>query len=169
MIKKAGLLALCLISLYLRGHAQRMNLTEWSDTKSSFAISDIRKIEFSEGNMIISLHDANPAAIAITDICHVNFTDLSTGDDPLEELNIEIPILFPNPVQDNLSLNYNSSEKIIQFEIWTMDGKIVYRNIHNVQPGTNHTDINVTSLSKGIYLLRLVENQAIRTLKFMKY
>jgi hypothetical protein len=120
--------------------------------------------------MTISSNDESSQTIALTDIRNVNFTNLSTADDPLEKSNIEIPILFPNPVQDNLSLYYNSSGKTIQCEILTMDGKIVIRNILNAQPGKIHTDIiNVTYLSKGMYLLRLVDNQVIRTLKFIKY
>jgi hypothetical protein len=169
MIKKVGLIALLLFSLGILGHAQMMNLTEWSGTKSSFKITDIRKITFSNGNMTINGHDNYSETIALIDICHANFTGLSTGVYSLENIKTEIPILFPNPVHDNLSLNYKSSGELIHFEVLTMDGKIVYRNVINIQLGTNQTDINVTSLPKGIYLFRLVDKQVIQTLKFMKY
>jgi len=169
MIKKAGLIALLFFSLGITGDAQMMILTEWSGTKSSLKITDIRKITFSNGNMTISGHEISPEKIALTDICHASFSGLSTVVIPLEIIKTDIPVLFPNPVQDNLSLSYKSSGGHIHFEILTMDGKVVYRNVIAGQSGTNQTYINVTSLPKGLYLFRLIDKHVIQALKFIKY
>jgi hypothetical protein len=169
MIIKARLIALMLFSLGISGHAQTMDLTDWSGTKSSFAINDIRKITFSGGNMTINDHDGYPETIALKDICHANFTGLSTGDNPFDNKKPDFPVLFPNPVQDILTLNYKSSGEVIHFEVMTMDGKIVYRKVINVLSETIQTDMNVTSLPKGLYLCRLIDGQIIQTLKFLKY
>jgi len=169
MIKKARFIALLLFSLGMTGHAQIMYFKEKSGTKIIFAIKDIRQLAFSGGNMMVNGHDGNPETFALTDIRYVNFTDLSTGDYPLENKKPEFLALFPNPVQDILTLNYNSLGEAIQFEVMTLDGKTVYRNIINIQAGTNQTDINITSLPKGIYLCRLIDGRVVLIHKFLKY
>jgi hypothetical protein len=169
MIKKARLIALLLFSLGITGHAQMMYVKEKSGTKTIFAINDFRKLTFSGGNMTVNGHDGNPETLALTDIRYVNFTDLSTGVYPMENKKPEFLILFPNPVQDILTLNYKSLGEAIQFEVMTLDGKTVYRNIINIQSGTNHTDINVTSLPKGLYLCRLTDGKVVLMHKFLKY
>ena len=65
--------------------------------------------------------------------------------------------VFPNPVKDNLSVSGIS--KNTAFEIFSMEGKLI-------KTGTyfNQSSINVSKLPKGIYLLK-IENQ---NLKFIK-
>ncbi len=169
MIKKAGFIALLLFSLGMTGNAQMMYVKEKSGTKTIFAADDVRKLTFSGGNMTVNGHDGNPETFALTGIRYVNFMDLSTGDDPLENKKPEFLILFPNPVQDILTLNYKSVGEAIQFEVMTLDGKTVYRNNINIQSGTNQTDINVTSLPKGMYLCRLIDGKVILIHKFLRY
>jgi len=169
MIKKAGFIALLLFSLGMTGHAQMMHVKEKSGTKTIFAFNDIRKLTFSGGIMTVSGHDGNPETFALADIHYLNFTDLSTGVYPLENNKNGCLVLFPNPVQDMLTLNYKSSGEAIQFEIMTMDGKTVYRNIIYIQSGTNQTDINVTSLPKGMYLCRLINGKVVLMQKILKY
>jgi len=169
MIKKARFIALLLFSLGMTGHAQVMYVMEKCGTKTIFASNDIRKLTFTGGNMTVNGLDGNPETFALTDIRYVNFTDLSTGDYPLENKKPGFLILFPNPVRDILTLNYNSSGEAIQLEVMTLDGKTVYRNIINIQAGTNQTDINVTCLPKGMYLCRLIDGRVVLIHKFLKY
>jgi hypothetical protein len=169
MIKKVRLIALLIFSLGLTGHAQMMYVKEKSGKKTIFIINDIRKLAFSGGIMTVTGHDGNPGTIASTDIRYVNFTDLTTGVYPLENKKPESLILFPNPVQDILTLNYTSSGAAIQCEVMTLDGKEVYRNIINIPSGINQTDIHVTFLPKGMYLCRLIDGTVVLTNKFLKY
>ena len=169
MIIKARFIALLLFSLGMTGHAQMMQVKEKSGTISIFAFKDIRKLTFAGGMMTVSGHDGNPETYALTTIRYVNFTDLSTGVYPMENNKDECLILFPNPVQDMLTLNFKSSGEAIQFEIMTMNGQTVYRNTINIQSGTNQTDIDVTSLPKGMYLCRLIDGKVVMMQKILKY
>lgn len=146
-----------------------MHVKEMCGTKTLFATNDIMKLTFSGGNMTVTGLDGNPETFALTDIRYVNFTDLSTGDDPLENKKTEFLVLFPNPVQDMLTLNYKSEGEAIQFEVMTLDGKTVYRNNINIQSGTNQSVINVTLLPKGMYVCRLIDGKVILIQKFLKY
>ncbi len=104
-----------------------MYVKEKSGTKTIFTISDIRKLTFSGGNMKVYGLDGNSETFASTDIRYVNFTDLSTGIRLSEKQEPEFLILFPNPVQDILTLNFKSSGEAIPFEVMTLEGKTVHR------------------------------------------
>lgn len=168
MIKKPGLIVLFLSSLGLTGHAQTMYVKEKSDVRTTFVINDIRKIIFTGGNMAVNIVDGNPESFALTDVRYVNFTDLHTSVYVLEKQKPELLILFPNPVQDILTINYQSSGETLRLELMTMDGRTVYWQIIN-QSGVNQTDINISTLPKGMYLCRLINGKDILTSKFLKY
>lgn len=65
--------------------------------------------------------------------------------------------VYPNPVKDDLSVSGIS--KNTTFEIYSLDGKLLKSGIY-----TKESTINVSKLPKGIYLLK-IENQ---NLKFIK-
>jgi hypothetical protein len=168
MTGRIRLIALLLCSLGLTGHAQMMYVRQKSGPKTIFTISDIRKITFSVGYMIIYGLDGNSETFGSTDIQYVNFTDVSTGIHPSEKQKPALLIFFPNPVQDILTLNYKSLGETILFEVMTLEGKTVQvRNI-NMHSGINQVKINVSSLPKGMYLCRLIDGNAILTNKFLK-
>jgi len=169
MTKGARIIALFLFSLGMRGHAQMMYVKEKSGTKTIFTTSDIRNVTFSGGNMTVKGLDGNSKTFALTNIRYVNFTDLSTGIYPSEKQKPEFLILFPNPVQDILTLNYKSLGEAIQFEVMTLDGKTIHRKIINIQSGIIQAKFNVSSLSKGMYLCRLIDGKAVLISKFLKY
>jgi hypothetical protein len=169
MTKKTGLFALFLIGLGFTGQAQMMHVREKSGTKTSFAIRDIQKLNFSGGNLIINSLNGNPASFAFADIRYVNFTDLPTGVIPSEKQKPELLMLFPNPVRDILTVNYKSSGNSLQIEVMTPDGKTVYRKMIHMQSGINQADVNVSSLPDGLYLCRIMGGKTVLVSKFLKY
>jgi hypothetical protein len=169
MTKRVRLIALFLCSLGMTGQAQMMYVKEKSGTKTIFAINDIRKLVFPGGNMSVINFDGNSEMFDLKDIRYINFTDLSTGIYPSEIENPEFLILFPNPVNDILTIYYHSLGAQIQFEVMTLEGKIVLRKIISIQSGINQVKINVSSLPEGMYLCRFIDRKAVLTNKFLKY
>ena len=167
MAKKVRLIVLLICCLGNTANAQMMYVKDKSGTKTIFTINDIRKLTFSGGNMTVYGLDGNSETFASTDIRYVNFTDLSTGIYPSE--NPEFLILFPNPVQDILTLNFKSLGKSLQFEVMTLDGKTLQRRIIKIQSGINQADINVSSLPEGMYVCRLIDGKTVLINKFLKY
>jgi hypothetical protein len=169
MTKRVRMVVFCLFCLGMTGHAQMMYVKEKSGTKTIFAIPDIRKIVFPGGNMTVVNLDGNSDRFNLTDIRYVNFTDLSTGTYPSEKEQPEFFALFPNPVQDMLTLNYKSCGDAIQFEVLTLYGKAVLRKIIEIQSGITRSEINVSSLPAGMYLCRFINGKTVLTNKFLKY
>ncbi|QDP86364.1 T9SS type A sorting domain-containing protein [Chryseobacterium sp. SNU WT5] len=77
---------------------------------------------------------------------------LSTGDVAKNTFKI-----YPNPVKEQLSVNGINKDE--PFEIFSVDGKMVKSGLLSVKKS-----INVNSLPKGVYFLKITE----RNLKFIK-
>ncbi len=68
--------------------------------------------------------------------------------------------VFPNPVNDKLNIEFNGI--MDSLEIYEIEGKLI-RNINEVGD-----EIDVSMLSKGIYILKLNSNNTSKQLKFIK-
>ena len=82
-------------------------------------------------------------------------TRLSLEDFSANELRV-----FPNPVSDKLYIEFEGS--IDQIEIYSMDGKLIKGNIKA------DSTIDVTTLAKGLYILKLEADNTSKLLKFIK-
>lgn len=77
--------------------------------------------------------------------------------------------VFPNPVKDELNINYSllSSEKVTA-SIYSLTGELISRLDESNQTSGEHLiHSNVSSLSKGIYLLELKAGNQIETKKII--
>ena len=73
---------------------------------------------------------------------------------------------FPNPATDLLNVFVNSQSDDYQILIMDMKGSIVYSNSFGY--GTKHNRIDVSGLSKGMYLVKVSAGKLDKTLKFVK-
>ncbi|MDG1718622.1 MAG: T9SS type A sorting domain-containing protein [Flavobacteriales bacterium] len=74
---------------------------------------------------------------------------------------------FPNPTQDKLTINYhfNKNEEVI-FEIIDLLGKKVKTMLVFNDPGTHTTDLNISKIPSGNYILRMQTSERTENLKF---
>jgi len=70
--------------------------------------------------------------------------------------------VYPNPAHDKLFIKTN--ETVNSIEIFTMTGTLVQRQPYH----SNNMEINVQSLSPGLYVIRMATDQAIVTRRFVK-
>jgi hypothetical protein len=68
--------------------------------------------------------------------------------------------IYPNPVQNILYIagiqhNFN-------LQVYTITGQKVFRD-------KNTNQVNISQLKKGVYLIKIIENQKSTLLKFIKY
>ena len=67
----------------------------------------------------------------------------------------------PNPTRDFLKLSLDQSNSLERINIFSISGKLVFES-----PGK--TEVNVSSLANGIYILKLNTSQGIVTRKLIK-
>jgi hypothetical protein len=81
----------------------------------------------------------------------------------LEGLN-----LFPNPANTTLTINYfTPSMENTSIEIYDMMGQLVNTINVNANQGFNSRELDLTSMSNGVYFLKVTQNNNTLTKKFV--
>jgi len=166
-----SIISLLLLGLGLTGlQAQStMYVNEFSGTQTPYALSIIRKLTFPIGNITVNKTSGVNDTYALSDIRYLNFIDLTTGVSQISKQETVNTNLFPNPVNDQLQINFETIEAgNIQVEIVDIQGKVLLQKTISSQNGTNKSIIHISQLAKGIYLCRLQSNTKIETIKFIK-
>jgi mannan endo-1,4-beta-mannosidase len=90
-----------------------------------------------------------------------SFTTWVTGTDELENENITV---YPNPFNDNITIE-GLKGKPACIEIISTTGKLLYKTQLGSSP---NAVINVTFLTKGLYLLRIYQDNTVSKVKILK-
>ena len=78
--KRLKLSAVLLLGLGLTGlQAQTMYVWESNSTQTDYALSNIRKMTFSGGNVTIQKTDNSTGVYGLSGLRYLNFTDLATS------------------------------------------------------------------------------------------
>lgn len=145
-----------------------MNVKENTGTQTSYALTNIRKLTFPTGNMLVTKTDGSTNTYALSGIRYLNFTDLTTSIAKDIQANSNM-MLYPNPVTDRLQISYESLKVgRVQVEIMDVQGKILYQQTINCQNGPNQAIIPVSQLSEGLYICRVQSDDKIEMSKFFK-
>lgn len=72
--------------------------------------------------------------------------------------------LYPNPAKSKLTISLKKTAQIQKVEIVNILGKTVFKST----PYNNKVQINVSNLSKGIYLIKINSNNSYYSRKFIK-
>ncbi len=140
-------------------------------TQNEYSINEIRKLEFNEGNMTVSKTDGSSAMYALIDIGYLSFTDYNPGIFNLPGQELNAANIFPNPVEDQLTIIWPSALtgiNTIYLEIIDIMGSIILTECIDNISGTDRHSICVTRLPKGIYLFRISDGRTIQVMKFYK-
>ena len=151
---------LCLISFSYIGVLQaQSNLTlHFTDkTQINPALNSISKITFTSDNLEMKFNDGSTNSYLISSINKITFGTLSAlKETSSQESQI---LLYPNPSKDIIFLK-NISVNETNVSVFSLDGACVLSvKISDVDNG-----VDVSSLSKGIYVLKIGD----KALKFTK-
>jgi hypothetical protein len=107
-------------------------------------------------------------------LCKSSFAQSTSQQDAqMTSINSVKPLtvrISPNPVADNIlniSINYSKTSKA-QFAIMGLDGRTVLSQTITLVAGAENKTINISSLSKGLYILKLSDGKEQQTIKFVK-
>jgi len=72
--------------------------------------------------------------------------------------------VFPNPAKDHVNIEFNAEQSgVIVAELIDYTGRTIYKKTFTVSAGYNQKQIKTTSLSSGLYYLRINNDKHIKT------
>jgi hypothetical protein len=141
----------------LQSQTVSLEIMKWDNSGNSINVNSLRKITFGSGNVILNYQTGNVENVPASSIRKIVFTSV-TGINDLH-IDTESMFVYPNPGIDYISLK-NLPAGDLTVAIYTLCGN----QLLNLQHYTNTDQINISELTKGVYIIK-VNNQA---LKFMK-
>jgi len=155
MSKKIFLLAVVLLitgRLFSEEESQLITLRT-DGTETAYALLDVQKIVFENNAMTVNMKSGSDA----TEITCIRF--LLNDNVGIENPKLAPSVfVFPNPVQTNLTVA--GANKGVKINLFDLNGKL----LRSAPAQENSTEINVSSLPKGLYLLQVGE----QVIKFIK-
>lgn len=102
----------------------------------------------------------------------VNFTIADPGGSPragVAEITSTRVQAYPNPTTNRLSLDISTElRQAVSVRLSDLQGRAVYQNDVTAEGTTHHEEINMEKQPSGIYLLKVMTNGRIETLKVLK-
>lgn len=153
-MKKLILAALLFcISIGVNAQEYQMVVQKTDGTETTYSYDDLTSITFYDEGIYIhpNSYSSYITELKFSEISKIYFITYSS----LNETSKDAVLLYPNPATSSLRIAGAENERV---EIYSMDGKMVYNGINN------GSEINVSSLEKGIYAVKING----KTLKFSK-
>ena len=119
--------------------------------KTTYALLDIKRIEINATNSKASMTILNKDGVYSSEYQKILFAESATD---IEELGISSIFVFPNPVSNTLYIQGIDDDASL--EVYNLTGKSVIKD--------KGTELDVTSLNQGTYILR-INNQYVKFIK----
>ena len=154
-MKKILIGLFCVISLSSIG--QNMTLNQNSGSSSSYSITDIKKITFQSGDVVVETQTSTDN-FSIVGVRNLVFGQATTEVKDLTQVVQELSA-YPNPCGDVLNISQNTTGA--RYFIYDLNGSLI-------QSDKASSTINVSNLKTGIYFFTLVDKTNTQTLKLIK-
>ncbi len=138
---------------------------EISGTQTAFVLSEIRKINFPPGNILITKSNAETQNYTLSGLQLLSFNDYTVGTASPEQYASGALRLFPNPVGNIMQIeNIGNETDSRTVEILDLQGKTVQK----LRLPCGQTNVDVSALKAGIYICKEQNNLKVSTTKFIK-
>ncbi len=85
----------------------------------------------------------------------------------LSEVVNEVAV-FPNPANEFIDISVNASENnLSELQLLDMSGRLVYTETMDIVKGPNQKRVDVSTLSKGVYLLNIISSSDVSRIKII--
>ena len=141
-------------------NAQTMFVRPITGTQSVYPVTDIQKLTFSGGNLIVNNTNGSSGTFALAGNRYINFTDLTLGTIS-QQVDKNSFYVYPNPVSTVLNItNEDPAQSITHLEIISLEGRVVMKK--------NTFQVDISALPRGMYFCRITSNKQTQTIKFLK-
>lgn len=141
-----------------------------NSTIDNYLLSDVKKFTYDNEDMNLFLNDGTILTIDLNDLSYFNYKSPTGVENTLDVLNSLGLNLFPNPVSDNININYSltKNDKVL-IELLSFDGKLVDIIFEgNQSEGKQYVDSSLQSLPSGNYFIKISSTSFQITKKVIK-
>ena len=157
---KKNIFILLFALAFLSSKAQTMYIKPKIGTQSSYQVTNIKKLTFSDGNLLVTNTTGSNSTFVLSENRYINFTDLTLGTIS-NQVVINSFYVYPNPTFSVLNVaNDDSSQIISHLEIISLEGRVLIEQ--------NSSQVEVASLPIGMYFCKIISNNKTQTIKFLK-
>jgi hypothetical protein len=65
------------------------------------------------------------------------------------------PVIYPNPASNNVTVSYNLTDaSIVTLSIYNLVGQKIMTTSQNVNAGEAYVNLNIESLTQGVYIIK---------------
>ena len=133
------------------------DMSAWTNEYKTYMTAVVFFFDIQTNNPTETGADPSLDVFDVDDFAFGEFASLSTKNNSLSDFTV-----YPNPSTD--FININSFDKIDGYSIYDLTGRVV----KNSNPNSNNFRIDVTSLSKGVYLVKLNSGDKTSSVKLIK-
>jgi len=145
--------------------AQNIYMRKTIDKQTDYALTSIKKMTFSSGNLIVSSAVGADASYALNELRYLNFKDLTLGENqPLQKP--QTILVYPNPVSDILHLSLTVLGEPTLLEIISIEGRVMLQKDWNAS--SQLATIPISGLPQGLYFCKISNANNTQTIKFLK-
>ena len=134
-----------------------MTLNEISGNSSSYSITNINKITFQSGDVVVETQSATDN-FSIGGVRNLVFDQIITETEDITQAVQQLSA-YPNPCGDVLNISQNTTDA--RYFIYDLNGSLI-------QSDKASSTINVSNLKTGIYFFTLVDKTNTQTQKIIK-
>jgi len=100
---------------------------------------------------------------------HLEGTIQPRANENQENAYIRDIIVYPNPIQDVVHIEMQASEGLpVQVEIMDMQGKVYQKVNLQGQSGYTQVEVPVQDIKSGQYIIRVISDEIVQTIRVMK-
>lgn len=158
-MKKILLLIMLSASLFTFG--QNIKVLDMGGNSSSYLLSDVQKITFSSGEMLLTKEDQSTSSYLINNLKRLSFDYLVTNQESLVDNDYGV-LLYPNPVNNKLNLDITEPCVV---SILNLKGEILITKDYSEK---GQKTILLEGLPNGFYLCQYSSAKEVKTVKIIK-
>jgi len=157
-----------LIFGYASLHSQSITINEKGGTKTSYKLKEIRKITFSDNDLIINKKIGTLQTITSANFLFAEFQDISTGVSAVKKESGTL-ISYPNPTSKLLTVEIPATHSAnVEISLLSLEGKVLYNTKIMNAVDKKSIMIDMAKFANGIYLCKVQSGGIINTKKIVK-
>lgn len=118
------------------------------------------------GDKVYCILNSSESCVTSNNIKSNEITLTVTPSTGVDENSVENYKIYPNPVENNLYIDFEKTLKPSYIEIFSLDGKSIFKKF--IGQNEHQAIVDVSNIPSGIYFIKAGSNQTIKTKRFVK-